>query len=72
VYLQKHYEKMSIKQLKKEKADLQIEIKENDGRLSAHSSADLDHALDKTETINKVLANYYLAIEKNTEVRSKR
>lgn len=72
MYLQEHYEKMSIKQLKKEKTDLQIKIEENDGRLSAHSSADLDYDLDKVEAIDKVLANYYLAIEKNTEATLKR
>jgi hypothetical protein len=56
--LQEYYGKMSIKQLEKERADLQVEIEENDGRLSAHSSADLDYALDKIDAINNSLTNY--------------
>lgn len=56
-HLQKYYEKLSTEQLKIERVVIEKRIEENDGRLSGHSSDDLDHELDKRDTIDKILAN---------------
>ena len=57
--LQEYYEKLSIEQLRTKRHEIQNKIEKNDGRLSAHSSADLDNDLDDRDTIDKILANRY-------------
>ena len=62
---QEYYEKLSIEQLRTERHEIQNRIEENDGRLSAHSSADLDNDLDDRDTIDKILAIRYSDILTN-------
>ena len=60
--LQEYYEKLSIEQLRTKRHEIQNRIEENDERLSAHSSADLDNDLDNRDTIDKILATRYTDI----------
>jgi hypothetical protein len=57
--LQEHYEKLSTEQLRIKRHKIQNRIEVNDGRLTAHSSADLDNDLDDRDTIDQVLAKRY-------------
>lgn len=54
--LEQYYEGMSTETLIERRATLQTEIANNDGRLSAYSSEDLDHSLDKRDTIDDILS----------------
>ena len=54
--LKHYYGGMSTGTLVERRANLQTEIEENDGRLTAHSSDDLDHSLDKRDTIDDILS----------------
>lgn len=54
-FLQKHYEKLSTRQLKTERLEIQNRIENNDGRVTTGSSNELDYDLDKHEAIDNVL-----------------
>ncbi|MCK4526499.1 hypothetical protein KAW18_03940 [candidate division WOR-3 bacterium] len=58
-HLQKHYESLSTEQLRVERSEIQKKIEENNGRLTAHSSADLDDNLDTRDIIDRILAIRY-------------
>jgi len=53
--LEQYYEEMTTKELVEERLQIQIDIENNDGRLTTHSSADLDYSLDKQEIIDNIL-----------------
>ena len=53
--LAQYYEEMTTKELTKERSQIQMDIENNDGRLTAYSSADLDDSLDKQEIIDNIL-----------------
>ena len=54
--LKQYYEVMTTEKLTKTRLQVQTEIEENDGRLTAYSSDDLDHSLDKRDTIDDILS----------------
>lgn len=54
--LKRYYEGMSTGTLIERRVILQMDIESNDGRLTAHSSADLDHSLDKRAAIDDILS----------------
>jgi len=57
--LKRYYEGMSTGTLIERRANLQKDIESNDGRdrrLTAHSSADLNHSLDKRAAIDDILS----------------
>ena len=56
VNLKNYYENKTTEQLYFERQYIEQEIEDNDGRLSAESSYELDYLLDKKEIINNILA----------------
>lgn len=53
--LKQYYEVMTTEKLTKTRLQVQAEIENNDERLTAHSSEDLDHSLDKRDVIDNIL-----------------
>lgn len=53
--LEQYYNKLTTEMLIKIRSHIQTDIEEDDGRLTAHSSYDLDYNLDKRDTIDDIL-----------------
>lgn len=53
--LQEHLQTLTTEQLQQERVEIEQRIEQDDGRLTPHSSADLDYLLDLRDDIDTEL-----------------
>jgi hypothetical protein len=58
-FLREYYKKLSTKELRVERFEIQNRIEENNGRRTTDGSNNLDYDLDKRDAIDKILATRY-------------